>query len=283
MTLEELILSQDKRGISKIRNSLTRDFCFDAASFTLANPGKVIITTGFYILSAGAAETDGPPGAIAIGNALEQIGYEVVYVTDKYCDQMIKAISTETSRIIEFPIENLRASRKIASEILEKENPDLLISIERCAPASDGLYRNMRDMDITSNTARIDLLFEKHCASVGIGDGGNEIGLGNLYSEVENSEELVGFPAETKTTKLIISSVSNWGGYGLVAAISILKGKNLLPSVEKDIHNITTIVAMGAVDGFSGDSIEKVDGFTLDENASFLENLHNFVQDSLAH
>ena len=276
MTLEELILSQDKRGISKIRNSLTRDFCFDAASFTLANPGKVIITTGFYILSAGAAETDGPPGAIAIGNALEQIGYEVVYVTDKYCDQMIKAISTETSRIIEFPIENLRASRKIASEILEKENPDLLISIERCAPASDGLYRNMRDMDITSNTARIDLLFEKHCASVGIGDGGNEIGLGNLYSEVENSEELVGFPAETKTTKLIISSVSNWGGYGL-------KGKNLLPSVEKDIHNIKKIVAMGAVDGFSGDSIEKVDGFTLDENASFLENLHSFVQDSLAH
>ena len=282
MTLEELILSQDKRGISKIKNSLTRDFCFDAANFILANPGKVMITTGFYILSAGAAETDGPPGAIAIGNALEQIGYEVVYVTDKYCGRMIKAISTETSRIIEFPIENLGASRKIASQILEKENPDLLISIERCAPATDGLYRNMRDMDITSNTAKIDLLFEKHYASVGIGDGGNEIGLGNLYSEVEGSRELVGFPAKTKTTKLIISSVSNWGGYGLVAAISILKGKNLLPSVEMDIHNIKKIVAMGAVDGFSGDNIEKVDGFTLDENASFLENLHDFVQDSLA-
>ncbi|PZC41777.1 MAG: protein of unknown function (DUF4392) [Chloroflexi bacterium] len=283
MTLEELILSQDKRGISKIRNSLTRDFCFDAANFTLANPGKVIITTGFYILSAGAAETDGPPGAVAIGNALEQIGYEVVYVTDKYCYQMVKAISTGRSRTIEFSIENLPKSRKIASEILEKENPDLLISIERCAPAIDGLYRNMRDMDITSSTARIDLLFEKHCASVGIGDGGNEIGLGNLYSEVKSSRELVGFPAKTKTTKLIISSVSNWGGYGLVAAISILKGRNLLPSVEKDIHNIKKIVAMGAVDGFSGDSVEKVDGFTLDENASFLENLHDFVQSSLAH
>ena len=283
MTLEELILSQDKRGISKIRNSLTRDFCFDAANFTLANPGKVIITTGFYILSAGAAETDGPPGAIAIGNALEQIGYEVVYVTDNYCYQMMKAISTETSRVIEFPIETLAASREIASKILETENPDLLISIERCAPATDGLYRNMRDMDITSNTAKIDLLFEKHYASVGIGDGGNEIGLGNLYSEVEASTELVGFPANTKTTKLIISSVSNWGGYGLVAAISILKGKTLLPSVEKDTHNIKKIVTLGAVDGFSGDNVEKVDGFTLEENTSFLENLHDFVQDSLAH
>ena len=283
MTLEELILSQDKRGISKIRNSLAGDFCFDAANFILANPGKVIIATGFYILSAEAAETDGPPGAIAIGNALEEIGYEVVYVTDKYCTQMMKAISSETSRVIEFPIETLDTSKKIASQILEEENPDLLISIERCAPATDGLYRNMRDMNITGNTAKIDLLFETHYASVGIGDGGNEIGLGNLYSEVEESTELVGFPANTKTTKLIISSVSNWGGYGLIAAISILKGKNLLPSVEKDIHNIEKIVAMGAVDGFSGDNIEKVDGFTLEENASFLENLHDFVESSLAH
>ena len=283
MTLEELILSQDKRGISKIRNSLARDFCFDAANFILANPGKVIITTGFYILSAEAAETDGPPGAIAIGNALEEIGYEVIYVTDKYCTQMMKAISSETSRVIEFPIETIDTSKKIASQILEEENPDLLISIERCAPATDGLYRNMRDMNITSNTAKIDLLFETHYASVGIGDGGNEIGLGNLYSEVEESTELVGFPANTKTTKLIISSVSNWGGYGLIAAISILKGKNLLPSVESDIHNIKKIVAMGAVDGFSGDNVEKVDGFTLEENVSFLENLHDFVQDSLAH
>ena len=283
MTLEELILSQDKRGISKIRNSLSRDFCFDAANFILANPGKVIIATGFYILSAKAAETDGPPGAIAIGNALEEIGYEVIYVTDKYCTQMMKAISSETSRVIEFPIETIDTSKKIASQILEEENPDLLISIERCAPATDGLYRNMRDMNITSNTAKIDLLFETHYASVGIGDGGNEIGLGNLYSEVEESTELVGFPANTKTTKLIISSVSNWGGYGLIAAISILKGKNLLPSVEKDIHNIEKIVAMGAVDGFSGDNIAKVDGFTLEENASFLENLHDFVESSLAH
>ena len=40
--------------------------------------------TGFYILAAEAAETDGPPGAIVIGNALQSIGYEVVYVTDRY-------------------------------------------------------------------------------------------------------------------------------------------------------------------------------------------------------
>ena len=277
MTLDELILSQDKRGISKLKDSLPEKFCIDAAQFVLDNPGKVFIVTGFYILSAKAAETDGPPGAVAIGNALEELGYEVIYVTDTHCTKMLEAISTPNSRIIEFPIVNQSISTQTAEQILKEENPDLLISIERCAPATDGRYRNMRDMEITNHTAKIDLLFENHSETVGIGDGGNEIGLGNLYTEVNKSEDLVGFPAKTKVSKLIISSVSNWGGYGLVAALSILKNKNLLLSVEDDTANIQKIVSMGAVDGFSGENINKVDGFTLDENSAFLKELHALI------
>ena len=277
MTLDELILSQDKRGISKLKDSLPEKFCIDAAQFVLDNPGKVFIVTGFYILSAKAAETDGPPGAVAIGNALHELGYEVIYVTDTHCTKMLEAISTPNSRIIEFPIVNQSISTQTAEQILKEENPDLLISIERCAPATDGRYRNMRDMEITNHTAKIDLLFENHSATVGIGDGGNEIVLGNLYTEVNKSEDLVGFPAKTKVSKLIISSVSNWGGYGLVAALSILKNKNLLLSVEDDTANIQKIVSMGAVDGFSGENINKVDGFTLDENSAFLKELHALI------
>ena len=278
MTLENLLLSQDKRGISKIKDSLPENFCYDAATFVLDNPGKVIITTGFYILSAGKAETDGPPGAVAIGNALKNLGFEVVYITDIYCTEILKAITLDESKIIEFPIANRAESEHAARKILQTEKPDLLISIERCSPASDGLYRNMRDLDITKHTAKIDLLFDKHTTSVGIGDGGNEIGLGNLYAEVDAAEELVGFPAKTKVEKLIISSVSNWGGYGLVTALSAIKGENLLPSVEEDSENIRKIVAAGAVDGFSGENINRVDGFTLEENALFLQSLHNLVE-----
>ena len=78
-------------------------------------------------------------------------------------------------------------------------------------------------------------------------------------------------------SKLIVSSVSNWGGYGLLEAISILTNKNLLPSVEADTANIQKIVSMGAVDGFSGENIDKVDGFTLDENSDFLKQLHILI------
>ena len=44
-----------------------------------------MIVTGFYILARRAySETDGPPGEVAIGSALEQLGYDVAYVTDCY-------------------------------------------------------------------------------------------------------------------------------------------------------------------------------------------------------
>ncbi|MCH9011199.1 MAG: DUF4392 domain-containing protein, partial [Chloroflexi bacterium] len=77
MTIEDIILDRDRRGISKLRQYLPADFCDQAAGFILEHPGKAIITTGFYILAAGVPETDGPPGAVAIGNALEALGFEV--------------------------------------------------------------------------------------------------------------------------------------------------------------------------------------------------------------
>ena len=92
----------------------------------------------------------------------------------------------------------------------------------------------MHGQDISPYNARIDYLFFNHLATVGIGDGGNEIGMGNLASVITTVPSLVKIPCVTTTTKLIASSVSNWGGYGLVAALSRQRGKNLLPSVEAE-------------------------------------------------
>ena len=153
----------------------------------------------------------------------------------------------------------------------------MLISIDLCAAAADGLYRNMRDLDISDRTAKVDLLFDMHSKTIGIGDGGNEIGLGNVIDGVAKSETLVSYPAISKVTELIIASVSNWGGYGLLAGLSISTGQNVLPTVEEDTQRISNMVDLGAVDGFSGERIYKVDGFDLAENAALLEKLHGLV------
>ncbi|MCE2465412.1 MAG: DUF4392 domain-containing protein, partial [Dehalococcoidia bacterium] len=59
-TIEDIILANDGRGISALRPHLEPNYCEKAASCLLDNPGTVLIATGFYIMAAGAPETDGP-------------------------------------------------------------------------------------------------------------------------------------------------------------------------------------------------------------------------------
>ena len=131
----------------------------------------------------------------------------------------------------------------------------------------------MRNLSITEYTAQIDRLFDFHNNTIGIGDGGNEIGMGNVYKNVEKSTQLVEQPAITKVNELVISSVSNWGGYGLLAKLSQTTGKNLLPDVADEKDMIKGMVDLGAVDGVSGKSVYQVDGFELNQNAVTLEKL----------
>ena len=273
MTIEDIILDRDRRGISQLRPHLPADFCDRAARLILDNPGVALITTGFYILDAGLVETDGPPGAIAIGGALETLGYHVIYITDAHGAPVMNAIKSQASRVIEFPITDDAESQRFAADLLADLNPSVLIAIERCGFTHDLKFRNMRGRDITPYNARIDYLFADHPASVGIGDGGNEIGMGNLADEVTRVDSLVKIPCVTRVTAPILASVSNWGGYGLAASLSKLTRRNLLPSVEQDMATLRLTVDTGAVDGMSALQEYKADGFTLEENAQTITQL----------
>ena len=101
--------------------------------------------------------------------------------------------------------------------------------------------------------------------------------MGNLAEFIPAVDTLPKDPAVTKVDRLIISSVSNWGGYGLVAALSQLAGRNLLPSVENETRLIHRMVDAGAVDGTTGDRKYYVDGFTTEENGALLTRLHAAV------
>lgn len=271
--LEDIILEHDKRGIAPLRQSIPSDYLNRSAEIVLSNVGKVFITTGFYILTAGTIETDGPPGAIALGNGLEKLGYEVVYITDSYASKFLDEYRSHKSRLIDFPICSDEESCKYSKTLLGEEKPAILISIERCGRSHDGLYRNMRNLSITEYTAQIDRLFDLHNTTIGIGDGGNEIGMGNVFKAVEKSTQLVENPAITKVSELIISSVSNWGGYGLLAQLSQATGINLLPNIVDEKDMIEGMVNLGAVDGVTGKSVYQVDGFELNQNAIILDNL----------
>ena len=277
MSIEDVILDRDRRGISALRQHLPEDYCDRAARLILDHPGTAIVVTGFYILGARATETDGPPGAIVIGDALQSVGYEVVYVSDQHTAPLLTSIVGSRARVIDFPITDEESSKKFADELLSEIKPSVIIAIERCGVTEDSKFRNWAGEDISKYNAKLDYLFADHPNTVGIGDGGNEIGMGNLAHVITTVPSLVKIPCTTTTTKLIIASVSNWGGYGLVAALSKQKGKNLLPSVEAEQELVKRTVNMGAVDGITTKSVYKVDGFTLEENSQTVERLHELL------
>ena len=277
LNIPAIILGNDQRGVAALRRYLPGDFCDGAARLILSNPGTTLIATGFYVSMAGAPETDGPPGALALGRALELLGRRVLYVTDRCTMAILRPFVKTDNQLCEFPITDDHGSSQFASELLSRLDPSLLISIERCGLTKDGTYLNMRGVDISPHTARLDHLFLQHTCTIGIGDGGNEIGMGNLAQFIPHVANLPANPATTTTTHLVISSTSNWGGYGLVAALSRLVGRDLLPSSEEEAELIHRMVDLGAVDGVTGEAHYSVDTMDIETHGQTLSRLHQLL------
>ena len=277
-TLEDVILAQDRRGVAALRQYLPVGFCESAAQFLLQHTGTVLIATGFYVQRAAAPETDGPPGALALGRALAALGNRVVYVSDAYTAPLLADLASDDTETIDFPIADDATSRQVARDLLGRIAPTALIAIERCGLNRSGTYLNMRGQDISPHTARLDHLFLQHPHTVGIGDGGNEIGMGNLAPRIPEVATLPDDPAVTRTTHLVIASVANWGAYGVVAALSRLAGRNLLPQPADESGCIRRLVSLGAVDGVTGAADCTVDSFNLSENTTVLDRLNGLVE-----
>jgi Domain of unknown function (DUF4392) len=277
-TIEDVILSHDKKGIGVLRPHLPANYCEIAGrAIAAAERGTAFIVTGFYILAADAPETDGPPGAIALGQALEHLGYTVVHLTDEVTAPLMNGLLRGKNEVIDFPILDDAASRQQAGELIDRHQPSLLVATERCGLTREGAYLNMRGRDVSARTARLDYLFRGHPLSVGIGDGGNEIGMGNLADVIPRYPGLPPNPCVTHTTHLVIASVANWGCYGLITALSRAAGRKLLIPVADEQRLVERCVELGAVDGTNGKREATVDGQSLETNAAVLEALHRLL------
>ena len=271
--IENIIMSHSQRGMPILREHLPSKYCKESAEYILSwKKGVIFITTGFYV--AGHAETDGPPGALILCLILKKLGYIPVILTDKYCRNFFEKYDIKVIYMdIKFKNEN---KIDFIERTIEEYNPTGMISIERCGLNIQNNYANMRNISINEYTAEIDLFFMIYynkIPTIGIGDGGNEIGMGNLEHIIKNSLNLV--PCKIKVDKLIISSVSNWGGYGLAAYLcKMTNNKQFFETVEKTVKEyIKFIISLGSVDGIFHKNEEKVDGFDIDVELGIIRSL----------
>jgi hypothetical protein len=152
---------------------------------------------------------------------------------------------------------------------------------------------------MTGDTAPLHLLFQDpawECpwVTIGIGDGGNEIGMGLLPSEIVRDDIPNGhlIAATTATDHLIVAGVSNWGGWGLLQAMALAKPdlsaallKDFNP--EKDHAFLVAAVEVGqAVDDSRVDRaatpVMSVDRLPWEDHAIVLSQLREATETSLA-
>ena len=246
----ELLIQQDPgaRGLGK----WAIDGGLFPAAVSLAGGKHILIITGFYILDAGIIETDGPPGVIVLADALCKVGKRVTILTDKCAEGIMKAglnsIGCEAELMV-FAVDD-----KINPDSIIRSTTTHCIALERPGLAADGLHHNSRGLNISDYVALLDDVFLK-CTSkgiltIGIGDGGNELGMGNVSEAVDKYVA----PHRALSCKIpsdycICAGVSNWAGYALTGLIALLTGKNVMSDFASLSSLIDSIVKAGAVDG----------------------------------
>jgi hypothetical protein len=251
-----------------------------AAARALARGRRALLTTGFA-LGPGLPETDGPPGAASLGRALRALGQEVVYVADAVTvpplEAALKVLGEPTD--IETFHATMASAGEAARRLLAEHAPSHLVAIERPGRNRDADYLSMRAESVREWNGPLDALFlarggrtARRPITIGVGDGGNEIGMGNVRARVARlGDRARRFASVVRVDHLVVAGTSNWGAYGIVAELSRLAGRDLLHSSDEEQRMIAACVAAGAVDGVTRRAEPTVDRLPCGAHTGILE------------
>ena len=267
---------------------------------SLKKQSVVVILSGFpcCVNQSPPTETDGPPGAYALARAVAALGHHAVIVIDS-CNEAVFAAALDNLalpsdcgpvQLVCFPPKFSDDDEKQFNQLVK--SCDLAIACERAGDAKDGHCYTMRGIDMTEKglIAPINrLIGESKKPFIGIGDGGNELGMGKVIEKIiEHIPKGETIGCVIPATYLIAASVSNWGGYALAAAIAVAKAKDndietwiqrCLPSEEQEVELLDRCVAVGCRDGVSGLVEATVDGMPLETSLQCLRDIRNAALD----
>jgi hypothetical protein len=107
--------------------------------------------------------------------------------------------------------------------------------------------------------------------TIGVGDGGNEVGMGNARGALSRQGALMArIASSVRVDHLVVAGVSNWGAYGIVTQLGRLAGQPLLHTPDDERRLIAACVDAGAVDGVTRQRERTVDRMDADTHAAIV-------------
>ena len=276
--------------------------CLAAARMlaTDIHPGDtVLVLSGFVMRDYGRPETDGPIGAAVLARSIALgLGAIPIAVSELECLPSLEACFTTAGLVpaaladirrgrnrcafVPFPLDRADAEAT-ARHLLDELAPKAIIAIERPGAGRDGEYHGGGGFSISSFTAKTDVLFalaqDRGIGTIGIGDLGNELGMGVVAPEVRQHVPLGDtIAAELAADVAVIANISNWGAYGVAACLAAMLGnEDLFHDGKQELRLIDACVRAGAIDPVGGQLRPWVDGTDGVANAALVDLLRSVV------
>ncbi len=282
---------------------------------SLTNEKFVFISTGWPDRTAvdpTIAETDGPPGATIVARAIHQaFGTIPIFLVEQQLVPAFskivgcagfKLLSAESvlltrnckgpihpAAVLPFPV-SLEDAEREAKRLFNLYSPGAVIVVEKGGMNEKGLIYSCRGENVTATSAKVDQLViearKRGRFTVGIGDGGNEVGMGVIHAEAARvlaegfgDTGLAGFAPSVSTDALVVAAVSNWGAYGIAACLGVLS-KRIDVFHNEDIERrlLEGCARAGFIDGVTGYVGGSVDGIPMGVHLALVRIMRSIVE-----
>jgi len=258
-------------------------------------PCRVLLASGAAVPGhMPVGENDGPIGTAVLARALAAIGHEVRIVTDPAAAQpfrvLLQVLGAQTE-VVEIGLDDLAMQDRLA------RGHDVFCAIERLGGNPNGIIYGATGVSRAPHRANLDALFTAARAlgkrTVGIGDGGNEIGFGKVHARLSRAWPQYDYRDVTpcgggvysvvETDVLLVANSSNMGAHAVAAGLALLRGDlSLCHTAECELALAHVGVGLGLIDGGSGLPRPWCDGVPPQANAAVVEIMRTIVAQSLA-
>lgn len=280
------------------------------APIAASGSGTVVLVTGTgnpTWLPRG--ETDGPSGVAVLARVLGAMGLRSCILTEApFVDAVRASVLAAGSPILDeagwaqrgnaamvltYPTGAAQGRAFVDSFLARQQDVRAVFFIEKPGPNALGVFHNSSGKpkadDWVAHAHQLaDAARERGILTVAVGDGGNEIGFGQLREGLLSTHPYgkdCGCPCKggilnaTRVDYMFPASVSNWGAYAISVALCLATGKpQALPEWREVEASIAAPIAAGAYDGYTGLAVPSVDGVSLTGNKAVYDLMMEVVR-----